>query len=183
MAIPRRKKLFLTVKILLEGDGYKRAEYLKKQKMFGLFGEKIYWYPRNLPSDPEYIYLHNNIKIATGVYFCTHDIMELMFNDDSKCIESLQSTTDNSEFSRHKSRIEVFDNVFLGANAMIMGGIEIGPNAIVAAGSVVTKDVPFNSVVAGNPARVIGTYDDILKKRIEENMFHPGRETFPASRK
>lgn len=53
---------------------------------------------------------------------------------------------------------------------MLMGGIKVGPNAIVAANSVVTKDVPENSVVAGNPAKVIGTYSDVLKRRIQENM-------------
>lgn len=90
MAIPWGKKLFLTLKMMIEGDGYKRAEYLKKQNMFAQFGEKIYWYPRNLPSDPEMIYLHNNIKIATGVYFCTHDIMELMFNDNPICVDKLK---------------------------------------------------------------------------------------------
>ena len=43
----------------------------------------------------------------------------------------------------------------IGTNATILGGIIIGENAIVGAGSVVTKDVPANSIVAGNPARVI----------------------------
>ena len=169
MAIPWGKKLFLTLKMMLEGDGYKRAEYLKKQNMFALFGEKVYWYPRNLPSDPEMIYLHNNIKIATGVYFCTHD-MELMFNDEPNCVNELRKLTQKERFERHKNKIEVYDNVFLGANAMLMGGVKVGPNAIVAANSVVTKDVPENSVVAGNPARVIGTYSNVLKRRIQENM-------------
>lgn len=169
MAIPWGKKLFLTLKMMIEGDGYKRAEYLKKQNMFAQFGEKIYWYPRNLPSDPEMIYLHNNIKIATGVYFCTHDIMELMFNDNPICVDKLKKETLKDRFERHKDKIEIYDNVFLGANAMLMGGIKVGPNAIVAANSVVTKDVPENSVVAGNPAKIIGTYSDVLEKRIQEN--------------
>lgn len=44
---------------------------------------------------------------------------------------------------------------FIGANAIIMPGITIGDNSIVGAGAVVTKDVPNNSIVAGNPAKVI----------------------------
>lgn len=44
----------------------------------------------------------------------------------------------------------------IGANATILGGITIGKNSVVGAGSVVTKDVPPNSIVAGNPAKVIG---------------------------
>lgn len=46
-----------------------------------------------------------------------------------------------------------------------MGGITIGPNAIVAAGSVVTKDVPEGTIVGGNPAKVIGKFDEYMKKR------------------
>lgn len=57
------------------------------------------------------------------------------------------------------------DNVFIGSNTSILSNVRIGPNAIVAAGSVVTKDVPPNSVVAGVPAKVIGTFDSYMEKR------------------
>lgn len=56
------------------------------------------------------------------------------------------------------------DNVEIGANVCIIGGITIGRNSKIGAGSVVTKDVPPNSVAVGNPARVIrtlGTTDEI----------------------
>ena len=52
--------------------------------------------------------------------------------------------------------IHVHKNAAIGSNATILGGIEIGENAIVGAGSVVTKSVPANVTVAGNPACVIG---------------------------
>lgn len=48
----------------------------------------------------------------------------------------------------------------IGANSTILSGITIGENAIVGAGSVVTKNVPKNSIVAGNPARIIGKVKD-----------------------
>ena len=51
--------------------------------------------------------------------------------------------------------IVVKRNAWLGANVTVLAGITIGENAIVAAGSVVTKDVPDNMVVAGSPAKVI----------------------------
>ena len=48
-----------------------------------------------------------------------------------------------------------------------MYNVKIGPNAIVAANSVVTKDVPEGAVVAGNPARIIGKYETIKFKRLK----------------
>lgn len=51
--------------------------------------------------------------------------------------------------------IVINDNVWIGMNALILKGVEIGRNSIVAAGAVVTKDVPENVLVAGNPARVV----------------------------
>ena len=51
--------------------------------------------------------------------------------------------------------IVISKNVWIAANATIIGGVTIGENSVVAAGSVVTKDVPADTLVAGNPARVI----------------------------
>jgi len=51
----------------------------------------------------------------------------------------------------------------IGANATIMCGITIGENSMIGAGSVVTKDVPANSIVAGNPAKIIGKVKDLAK--------------------
>ncbi len=51
--------------------------------------------------------------------------------------------------------IIIADNVFVGAGAFILKGVSIGKNSVVGAGAVVTKDVPENVVVAGNPARVV----------------------------
>jgi acetyltransferase-like isoleucine patch superfamily enzyme len=58
-----------------------------------------------------------------------------------------------------KKTITIGDEVWIGANAVVVAGVTIGKHAIVAAGSVVTKDVPAYSVAAGNPARVIKQYN------------------------
>jgi maltose O-acetyltransferase len=56
--------------------------------------------------------------------------------------------------------VEIGDYVWIGANAFIGGGITIGSNSVVGANSVVTSDVPPDSIVAGVPARVVGSKND-----------------------
>lgn len=63
-----------------------------------------------------------------------------------------------------KKNVKIGDCVWLGNRVMIMGGVNIGEGAIVAAGSVVTKDVPPLAIVGGNPAKVI-------KYRNEEHYY------------
>jgi len=62
------------------------------------------------------------------------------------------------------NKVEIKDNVFIGHGAIVLPGTKIGPNAIVAAGSVVTKVVHEGTIVAGVPARIIGRVDDLVKK-------------------
>lgn len=54
-----------------------------------------------------------------------------------------------------------------------MYDVKIGPNAIVAAGSVVTKDVPEGTIVGGNPAKVIGKFEDFVVKRNKKTENRP----------
>jgi len=54
-----------------------------------------------------------------------------------------------------KKEVILEDNVWVGANAIILKGVRIGKNSVIGAGSVVTKDVPSNVVVAGNPAKIV----------------------------
>lgn len=53
------------------------------------------------------------------------------------------------------SPIVIEDNVFIGADVFVLKGVTIGKNSVIGAGSVVTRDIPENSIAAGNPARVI----------------------------
>ena len=68
--------------------------------------------------------------------------------------------------------VEIGDNVFIGANAVILEGIRIGDRAIVGAGSIVLNDVEDGMVVVGNPARVLKERDDdvSIKTAIVKNL-------------
>jgi acetyltransferase-like isoleucine patch superfamily enzyme len=62
----------------------------------------------------------------------------------------------------------IHDNCFIGSGATIMPGVSIGPNAVVAAQSVVTCDVPPNTVVGGIPARVLMSVADYAEKSLAQ---------------
>jgi acetyltransferase-like isoleucine patch superfamily enzyme len=59
----------------------------------------------------------------------------------------------------NKKQIVIDDDCWIGANAVITSGIRIGKHCVIAAGSIVTKDVPSFSIAAGNPARIIKRYN------------------------
>ena len=61
-------------------------------------------------------------------------------------------------------RVKIGDWVYIGTNSLIMPGVTIGNNVLVAAGSVVTKSVPERMVVAGNPARIICSIDEYYER-------------------
>lgn len=69
--------------------------------------------------------------------------------------------------------ITIGDNVYIGNNVIILPGVQIGSNVIVGAGSVITKNIPDNVIIAGNPARIIKGIDEYLEK-IKQESCHLG---------
>ena len=154
-----RNRKLLMLKLILQKDGLKRADYLKKNKIFHNQGENCYYHPWKIPSEPFLMAMHNNVVVCANVTFVTHDILNRMLDYAPKFKEM-------GTCKFYMGTIELFDNVFIGANSIIMYNTKIGSNSIVAAGSVVTKDVPEGAIVGGNPAVVIGYVDELVKKRL-----------------
>jgi acetyltransferase-like isoleucine patch superfamily enzyme len=72
------------------------------------------------------------------------------------------------------SPVEIADDVFIGARAIILKGVHVGQGAVIGAGSVVTSDVPAFKIAAGNPARVVAE----VKER--DSVGHPCQRDFPG---
>lgn len=62
------------------------------------------------------------------------------------------------------SPVKIGNNVFVGAGSIVLPGVTLGDNVVVGAGSIVTKSFPSNTVIAGNPAKMICTYDEFISK-------------------
>lgn len=151
-------KKWVMFNLLIKKNGILRADFLKRHKVLYHLGKHCYWQPITIPSEPYLLNIHNNVAVTSGVKFITHDIIDYMLNYKFK----------EKNFRQHIGAIEVYDNVFIGSNSLIMDDLKIGPNAIIAAGSIVTHDVPEGSIVGGNPARVIGSFNDLVKRRQQD---------------
>ena len=101
--------------------------------------------------NPEYTRIGNNVVLSS----CT-----LIGHDASIAVLNRAYNTKLDSVGK----IDIKDNVFIGMGATIMPNVTIGPNAIVAAGAVVTKDVAEGSVVGGVPAKPITTTNELVEK-------------------
>ena len=155
------KKVFQTIALNLRSSAPKRAAYLRKTGLFGMMGERVSYSPRKIPLYPNLIRIHNNVRLATGVQFITHDISDKVIN------EYLKTSGIEERVSERVGCIEIMDNVFIGANSIILYNVRIGENCIIVAGSLVNKDIPAGSVAVGTPCKVIGKFEDFVEKRLK----------------
>lgn len=118
-------------------------------------GDNCRIYTRLFGSEPWLITIGNKVTITSGVILLTHDGSTWLMNDEK-----------GRRYLYKK--IEIGNHVFIGVNSIIMPGVKIENNVIVAAGSVVTKSVPKGSIVAGNPAKIIGNYFNYEQKVLRE---------------
>lgn len=101
------------------------------------------------PSFPWLISIGDDCTLSTNVVVYAHDA----------ALKRL------SGYSR-VAPVRIGNGVYIGSNCVVLPGTTIGDGAIVGAGSVVTRDVPAGTVVAGSPARTLGSVDDLLQRHL-----------------
>lgn len=107
-----------------------------------------------LGSEPYLVTIGNNVRINSNVQIYTHD-------GGLWVIRNLYNEYKNIDLFK---KVIIGNNVHIGSNAVIMPGVTIGDNCIIGVGSIVTKNVPDNSVVAGVPARFIENITEYVEK-------------------
>lgn len=107
----------------------------------------------NWGSEPWLVKIGSHVRITANVQFITHDGGTWVFVDQEKYKDVIKY-----------GAIEIKDNCFIGLGSIIMPGVTIGPNSVVGAGSVITKDVPEGTVYAGNPAKFICRTEEYAEK-------------------
>lgn len=100
--------------------------------------------------DPAHCWLieiGDNVTLAPRVHILCHDASTKTFLNFTKI-----------------GRVSIGNNVFIGAESVVLPGISIGNNVVIGANSTVTSNIPDNSVAIGSPARVVSTLDEYLAK-------------------
>ena len=134
-------------------SGEARAAFIREKGLFRKMGAHVYFYSRIMPAEPELVSIHDNVVIATNTRLLTHDRFDWVLEGMGRAA------------AKHRGCIEVMENVFVGSDVTICPGCRIGPNAFVAAGAVVTKDVLPGTVWGGVPARQIGSFRELVERR------------------
>ncbi|SDZ38352.1 maltose O-acetyltransferase [Evansella caseinilytica] len=143
----------------LETDDSKRAAILKE--LFGSIGDSIHIEP---PFRCDYGYnIHVGENFFANFDCVMLDVCEIRIGDNCLLAPGVHiytathplNPTERSSGAEYGIPVTIGHNVWIGGRAVINPGVTIGNNVVIASGSVVTKDVPDNVVVGGNPARII----------------------------
>ena len=137
----------------------KRAELYKKEGV--RMGKNCEVFAKvSFGSEPYLVQLGDHVKITYGSSFVTHD-------GGVYVLRNMGLAKNADKFAP----IHVGNNVFFGIKCIIMPGVTIGDNVIIGSGSIVTRDIPSNSVAAGVPCRVlksIESYYETCKDNLDD---------------
>ncbi len=131
-------------------------------------------------------FVGKNCKISSHTFICEGVTIEdgvlighnVTFINDTYPRATTSTGKLQTETDWHVEPILVRKGASVGSGSTILSNVTIGESAIVGAGSVVTKDVPPNTIVAGNPARILRSVGDKKKKRYEPDFAELNRQIY-----
>lgn len=119
--------------------------------------------PRTFGSEPYLISIGDHVTVTGGVRFVTHDGGVWVFREERPSLDIV-------------APIAIGNNVFIGLNVIIMPGVTLGDNTVVAAGSVVTRSFEGGAVIAGVPARRVRALDEYRQSAFERGVDTKGMD-------
>lgn len=109
-------------------------------------------------SRPSLVEIGDNVRINLGFTLMTHDWATMVFRKVY------------NDFVSSSGHVTIGNNVYFGRWCTVLKGVTIGDNCIIGYGSIVTKDIPANSVAVGRPAKVICTLEEYYQKRKKNHV-------------
>lgn len=150
-------------KVKLRFSSAEKRSALMKNKFYRI-GRNVKLYTLNFGTEPWLISIGDNVTVAADVTFVTHDVscyhIARILNIGENSVDKIGSIT-------------LMDNCFIGTKTILMPNTSVGRNSIIAAGSIVTKDIPNNEVWGGAPARYIMDVSDYAKRVVDASKNYP----------
>lgn len=131
--------------------GEEWAEFIRRHGGLANMGQYCSMLTGTLITDPALTSIGNNVHFSDCALIAHDGSVAMIARAYGSCVDAI-------------GKIVIHDNVFIGFQAVVLRGVTIGPNAIVAAGAVVANDVAEGDIVAGVPARPIGRVADYVAK-------------------
>ena len=138
---------------------YNSIEYLRSRGIE--IGENVHLYNTNIDFGHGFLVSIGNNVTLTGVMVLAHDASTQISLGVSKV-----------------GRVRIGNNVFVGHRSIVLPGVSIGDNCVIGAGSVVSKNIPSGSIAVGNPIRIVGCYENFVKKHKAQMEQRPVFSTF-----
>lgn len=141
-------------------NGAEYAEYLRRHGGLQSIGADTEINYSVTITDPAYVRIGRNCTLTTCTLLGHDGVIRVLNKAYKKKLDAV-------------GKIDILDNCFIGHGAIVMPGVTIGPNAVVAAGAVVTADVAEGTVVGGVPAKVISTTAMLVERMEQRSKDYP----------
>lgn len=145
---------------IVRPNGDEWAAYLRRHGGLRAMGERCSIQMNTTISDPGYVRLGDNVRLSGCTLFGHDGSVNMLAAAYGVVLDRV-------------GPIDIRDHVYIGHGAVVLPGVTIGPYALVAAGAVVNRDVPPNSIVGGVPARPLGALDAYVRRLAEQTAQLP----------